>query len=281
MKNKAKHNKKRNVALIYEQLVRYVSKSLIEGRQDRAKVAMQIVKEHFAKDTQLYREFRLFNALLRTTVTDKRLADRILAEAREAARTHNAGILDKEKGRLISSINRELNESDFYDMRVPEYRDLATVQTLLNEWRKGGDAHIPTVATYEEKTVEILMTPKHLPELLKSENVSNLSVKIMKEKVSKKFGNDLNETQLGLVVSAAKGDKAAAKKLMARTKKESIAVLENFRRSNKNEVLDEKISPVVESIMSLDENDVSDHNIAKYLLLSNLTEEIVREEDGK
>lgn len=281
MKNRAKHNKKRNVALIYEQLVRYVSKSLIEGRNDRAKIAMKIVKEHFAKDTQLYKEFRLFNALLRTTVTDKRLADRILAEAREAAKAHDHLILDREKGKLINSINRELNETQFYDMRVPEYRDLATVQTLLNEWRKGHDAHIPTVASYEEKTVEILMTPKHLPELLKSENVNGLSVKIMKEKVSKKFGGELNETQLGLVMSAAKGDAATAKKLMQRTKGESVKVLENFRRINNNEVLHEKITPVIESIRTLDENDVSDGNIAKYLLLSNLTEEIVRDEDGK
>lgn len=281
MKNRAKHNKKRNVALIYEQLVRYVSKSLIEGRHDRAKIAMKIVKEHFAKDTQLYKEFRLFNALLRTTVTDKRLADRILSEAREAAKAHDTSSLDREKGKLINSINRELNEAQFYDMRVPEYRDLATVQTLLNEWRKGHEAHIPTVASYEEKTVEILMTPKHLPELLKSENVNGLSVKIMKDKVAKKFGGELNETQLGLVMSAAKGDSGTAKKLMQRTKTESIRVLENFKRINNNEVLDEKITPVIESIRSLDENDASDGNIAKYLLLSNLTEEIVRDDNGK
>lgn len=281
MKNKAKHNKKRNVALIYEQLVRYVSKSLIEGRQDRAKTAMTIVKEHFVKNSHLYKEFRLFNALLRTTVTDRRLADRIMMEARDAAKSHDSVALDREKGKLISAINRELNESDFYDMRVPDYRDLATVQTLLNEWRKGTNAHIPTMAEFEEKTVEILMTPKHLPELLKSDNVNGLSVKIMKNKVAKKFGGELNETQLGLVVSAAKGDSQKAKALMQKTKHDSIRVLENFKKTNSNEVLNEKISPVMESIMSLDDSDVSEHNIAKYLLLSNLTEEIVRDENGK
>lgn len=281
MKNRTKHNKKRNVALIYEQLVRYVSKSLIEGRQDKAKVAMKIVKEHFVKDSHLYREFRLFNALLRTTVKDKRLADRILMEARDAAKTHDSNELDKEKGKLISAINRELDENHFYDMRVPEYRDLATVQTLLNEWRKGSNAHIPTIAAFEEKTVEILMTPKHLPELLKSENVNGLSVKIMKDKVAKKFGGELNETQLSLVVSAAKGDAQKVKKLMHKTKTDSIKILESFKKTNNNAILDEKITPVMESIISLDESDMSEHNIAKYLLLSNLTEEIVRDENGK
>ena len=57
------HNKKRNVGLIYEQLIRYASKCILEGKTDRAEIAMQIMKEHFRPGTELYKEFRLFNAL--------------------------------------------------------------------------------------------------------------------------------------------------------------------------------------------------------------------------
>jgi hypothetical protein len=281
MKTKAKHNKKRNVALIYEQLVRYISRSLIEGKNDKARAAMGIVKEHFNKDSNLYREFRLFNAMLRTTVSDEKLATRILDEARQAARKHGIKALDTEKGRLISSINKELNESNFFDARVPEYRDLATIQTLLNEWRKGDDANIPVIVEFEGKAIELLMTPKKIPELIKAENVNCLSVKLMREKVANKFGQDLSESQLRLVMSSARGDITTARSIMSENKTSSLQALRKFASENKNEVLSEKIGSVLESVKVLDVNDVSEANVAKFLLLSKLTEELLGGDDAK
>jgi len=282
MSKTAKHNKKRNVALIYEQLIRYISRSLVEGDSERAKVAMGIVKEHFAKGTHLYKEFRLFNALLRTTVDNERLAERIVSEARAAAKTHDPSALDREKSKLISSINKRLNESNFFDTKIPEYRELATVQTLLNEWRKGSESHIPTVVSYEERARKILMTEKNIPELLKTENVSGVTVKIMREKVAQKFGNEMNESQIGLIMSFAKKDENETRRIMAETKRESIKILERFSKVNTNQVLAEKIRPVIESVRSLDERIVSEENIARHLLLSKMAEEIAREdEDAK
>jgi len=280
MSKTSKHNKKRNVALIYEQLIRYISKSLVEGNHDKARVAMGIVKEHFSKGTHLYKEFRLFNAVLRTTVTDTRLADRILAEARDAAKKHDSVALDKEKSRLIASINKRLDESNFFDMKIPEYKDLATFQTLLNEWRKGESSNIATVVQFEEKARNILMTEKNLPELLKTESVNGVTVRIMKEKVAKKLGNDLSESQLKLVMSSVKKNDVVTVRLMHETKVSALRVLEKFALENTNQVLAEKIRPVIESIKSLDSKDTCDENIARHLLLSKMAEEITREEDN-
>jgi hypothetical protein len=278
MSKSAKHNKKRNVALIYEQLVRYVARSLVEGETEKARTAMGILKEHFKKDSQLYKEFRLFNALLRTTVDEPRLAERILSEARNAAKTHDPGSLDVEKSRLIASINKRLDEQNFFDTKIPEYRDLATVQTLLNEWRKGGSAHIPTVVSYEDKARTILMTEKKLPELIKTDGVNGMTVRVMREKVASKFGDTLNENQLGLVMAFAKNDAKETKRIMVENKKASLKILETFARVNTNQVLAEKIKPVIESVRSLDESSITDDNVARHLLLSRMAEEIAEEE---
>ena len=96
-----RHNKKRNAALIYEQLVRYISRALVEGRSEKARIASSIIKEHFVKGSQLYKEFRLFNSLMRTTVSDRMIAARIVEEARKAAQDHDPKSLDSEKSRLI------------------------------------------------------------------------------------------------------------------------------------------------------------------------------------
>ena len=83
------HNKKRNVGLIYEFLVRYMAESLIDGQDDLFNDATNIFKECFRPGTELYREFRLFNALAKTTVSSKSIAASILNEARIAAKNYD------------------------------------------------------------------------------------------------------------------------------------------------------------------------------------------------
>ena len=93
----AKHNKKRNVGLIHEQLVRYVASSLIAEDKRAAENAIQIVTKHFRPDTELYKEFRLFNAMVNMPVGSKPLAERVLNESKRAAKSHDPQRLRKEK----------------------------------------------------------------------------------------------------------------------------------------------------------------------------------------
>jgi len=142
----ARHNKKRNTGLVYEFLARCIAQSIVENEEDRREKALKIVNEHFRKGTELYREFRLFNALIATTVSNESVANSILQEAKNAARNYDSSKLDHEKSLLIRSINYKLNKNgDFYSQNVPEYTQYATVQQLLNEWRLGVDADIAKI----------------------------------------------------------------------------------------------------------------------------------------
>ena len=60
---KNKHNKKRNIGIIYELLLRHMSHALIEGNKKQIKEATNIIERRFNKKSELYKEFRLFNAL--------------------------------------------------------------------------------------------------------------------------------------------------------------------------------------------------------------------------
>ena len=48
-----KHNKKRNVGIIYELLLKYISKNILEGNKVEAKKATRIVESRFKKGTEL------------------------------------------------------------------------------------------------------------------------------------------------------------------------------------------------------------------------------------
>ena len=175
-----RHNKKRNAVIIYEQLVRFISKSLVDGDVSQAKVAVGIVREHFRPGTHLYKEFRLFHALARTTVESENIALRIIDEAKKAAREHDAPSLDREKGLLIRSINKDLRCENFFEQRIPDYRSLATIQTLLNDWRSRAP-DIARVVEYEEKVTKIMPTYASL------KGISNKTINKIYENIIKEI----------------------------------------------------------------------------------------------
>ena len=110
-----------------------MAKSLVEGNNEKYRTVSSIMKRHFRPGTELYREFRLFNALAKMCVDKDAIALRILAEAKAAAIDFNAHKLRTEKSTLIKEINHKLNDPEFYQQRIENYRSYATIQTLLND----------------------------------------------------------------------------------------------------------------------------------------------------
>jgi len=82
----SKHNKRRNVLLVYEFLTRHVSAGLVEGNNAKSSKALKILKKSFKQGTELYNEFRVMNALAKTTVTSEAVACSIMNEAKVAVK---------------------------------------------------------------------------------------------------------------------------------------------------------------------------------------------------
>ena len=118
----AKHNKKRNVGLLHEQLVRHISENIVRGNKKRAEQAILILQHHFREDAELYREYRLFNALVHTKVPDRTLARQIITESKTASKNHDANKLRVEKSGLIKEINHKLDEEIFYARKIEKYK---------------------------------------------------------------------------------------------------------------------------------------------------------------
>lgn len=279
------HNKKRNVGLIYEQLIRYTSKCLLEGKTNKAEIAMQIMKEHFAPGTELYREFRLFNALVQTTVPSEALAIRVLDEAKQAATSHDAKKLDIEKSYLIKSINKRLDFPGFFDMRIPEYRKFATVQTLLNDWRLNNSTLSPIKAEYESKTIGYLTENKKTSFPTKKSEVTSLSLRLMQEKLERKYSSTLNSEQISLinlyVKASTRNDVVPLREACSSIKAKSKVALSTMRKEKGNEVLFEKLKPISEEIDNLSEEKIHEADLAKYLTLIKLINEMESKENAK
>ena len=279
---KKSHNKKRNVGILYELLLSTAAKGLVESNRLLTQKAQKLIKRFFNSETELYKEHRLFKALVEPYIEDGALATKILGEAKRAARTHNKDRLTREKSKLIREINHSFGKG-FYNQYIDNYTDYATVQTLLNDWRLYADAPIDRVLLYESKVHAILIRPKEDLKLLeeRDEQIDNLVVKVMTEKFNKKYSGQLSELQQILIkeyVFNENTDGKAFKDVLRRIKETVLRDLTEYTTSCDNAIVSGKIDEVKDDIRNLNINTLDDQTMERFLTLCNLSEELRRKE---
>jgi hypothetical protein len=241
-----KHNKKRNVGVIHEQLVRYVGNAIISNDNRAATKAVAIITEYFKAGTELHREFRLFNALVNVPMGDASLSNRVVNEAKMAAVKHNAQRLNQEKSALIKSINHVLSEEKFYDIRVNNYKLYATVQSLLDSWRGTKILEITDAAKFESNLCEWL---SRKPESeIKQETIDPLVYRMMLKKFQEKYNSGLLPDQKKVVESVLLKGKGSLASEFDVVQKEAVKTLKMFKKTCENKVLLEKIGDVIERV---------------------------------
>ena len=273
------HNKKRNVGIIFELLLRHVSDRLVENDEPGAQRALNIVEKYFNKDTELYKEFRLFNALAKSTVSSTSVAAAILTEAKQACRRCDVDVLDREKSLLIREINHGLRDKKFYHRRLPDYTIYATIQTLINEWRSEDRSDLVKIVNYESKAVEWLLKEKIQEEADVNPDVDTLIVKIMSEKFNKKYAGKLNDEQKDIIRSyafsiSADNGKSIKEKLTS-IQHDTLNQMNEFLTDADNEIILEKADKVREIITTQVLDNIDDTIISRMLVMSQLKSEIV------
>lgn len=266
-----KHNKKRNVGVIHEQLVRYVGGAIIQSDNESATKAIAILTKHFKPGTELHREFRLFNALVNVPMGDAGIAERVIAEAKGAATRHDRHKLNQEKSALIKSINHVISEEKFYDIRVPNYKLYATVQSLLDSWRGSRILEITESAKYEHNLAEWI---SRQPEKeVQQEAVDPLAYRLMLKKFQEKYGKELLPAQKRVVENALIKGKGSMTNELNAAQEEAVKSLREFKKTCENRILLEKIDRVIESVETFKaEND--DKKLNRTLQLIELVTEL-------
>jgi len=271
-----KHNKKRNVGIIYEQLSQAFSEALVNKNQKKAMLIKKIIDEHYGKDGEIFKEFKIFNALLKVQASSDSLATNILKEGKLATNSLNRRKLEIEKSLLIKDVNYTLNEKDFYSRSIPDYRNLATVQSLMNLWQQKPKDNFKILVEYETK-VHTLLREEKLRKNIQNEldpDVDSLVVKIMREKFHKKYKPILSLRQSEIIESYTCGNLDKTKHLLKEIKNETVRKIKLFERKCDNNILLEKSGEVICKISDLDETLIDDDNIAKFLLASKLCEQL-------
>ena len=274
-----KHNKKRNIGILYELLLNYISSNLVEGNKREAKKATKIIERHLNKHKELYKEFRLFNAIAQTKASDTHIVASILTEAKHAVRNNiNFKKVDLEKSQLIRDINYNLSK-DFYYTNIPEYRKLGTIQLAINEWKKSSP-DIKKLVEFETKIGQLMLSKKDESKTSQDINLNHsdrLVLKIMTEKFNKKYTGGLSGDQKKIIknyVFYSDKNSSVLREFFQKKKLEALESLENFEDRSDNKFLLKKVDSVREKINEVSIEQIDDANVIKFLSLTKLIQEI-------
>jgi hypothetical protein len=122
-----KHSKYKNTGILFELLVRQITADTLSGADSKA---TKILKKYFVK-TELGREYKLYETLLKHTNLTEGKAEVIINSIIESSKHLNRGALKRQKYNLIKEISNHYNLEEFFKTKLPNYKSQAALYTLL------------------------------------------------------------------------------------------------------------------------------------------------------
>lgn len=127
---KLKHSKYRNTGILFELLVRQITADTLKGGESPA---LPLLKKYFSQ-SQLGREYKLYETLMKSDIISEGRANVLISTVLESSSKINRTQLKREKYNLIKEINESYDGSTFFSSKLPTYKRLASVYTLMEAY---------------------------------------------------------------------------------------------------------------------------------------------------
>jgi hypothetical protein len=204
--HKAKHSKFRNTGLLFELLTRQVTADILAGKEDSP--AKNLLFKYFSPNTELGREWQLYNFLVNERAKDEVHAEKYITITLKQREKLNGKLLSEQKYNLIKEINGIYSADTLLKSSLKNYRLFASVYKLFED-------HINTKLKFDVKEIvqarnciceNLCGVKKQVSEEIdetiamykqQSEDIRLLSYKIMVDSLNEKYnGLDSNQKRL-------------------------------------------------------------------------------------
>ena len=205
---KIKHSKYKNTGILFELLVKQITLEVING--DVNENAKKLVKSYFAPGTELNKEIRLYELLMKEKYASENKAEKFVDVVLEAHTKLNYDKLSKEKYHLIKEISSKFDIDQFLSSNVSNYKVLASIYKLFESKRQTGydvkDVFNTKFTIVENITSKQSTQPNTQQDNIKlietykkqDKDIRMLTYKILVETFNKKYTN-LNVKQKSLL----------------------------------------------------------------------------------
>lgn len=193
---KLKHSKFKNTGILFELLVKQIASDTLANKDS---LALEIIKKHFKKGTELNKELKLYQSLTKENFDNQYQAQEFLNIVLEERRGLNEGILRRQKYNLIKSIKGSFVMEDFFKYRVSNYRETASVYKLFENTNNIAPKEYVTckntiLETITKSNVEIVTESTNKEYTNESKEVRMLAYKFLVDSFNSKYTN-LSEDQ--------------------------------------------------------------------------------------
>ena len=186
--NKLKHSKYKNTGVLFELLVRQIASDTLNEKNSSA---LSIIKKHFKNGSELNKELKLYQFLVKEKFDSDYKAGEFLNIILSERKKLNESLLKREKYNLIKAINERFSTSDFFKYRVNNYKSLASIYKLFEntesvspkEWVDCKTVILENV-TKKVKSLKEVTTDEYTKE---SKDVRLLAYKFLVDKFNDKY----------------------------------------------------------------------------------------------
>jgi hypothetical protein len=204
---KIKHSKFKNTGVLFELLVRQITLEVLNG--DKTENAKNIVREFFGPTTELNKELRLYDILLKEKYSSETKADRLVETVCDAHTKLNQLKLSKEKFNLIKEVSAKFDIEQFLSSPITNYKVLASIYKVFESKRENSydikdifNSKITLIENITSKPSQLAKPTedKKLIETYKQQDkdLRLLTYKILVETFNKKYTN-LDDSQKNLL----------------------------------------------------------------------------------
>jgi hypothetical protein len=281
---RVKHSKFKNTGILFELLVRQITLEVLNG--DTTEKAKKIVSEFFSPKTELNKELRLYELLMKEKYSSESRAEKFIDTVNEAHNRIDQKQLHREKYNLIKKINESFNMDEFLSSPISNYRLMASIYKIF-ESKKMDNYDIKDVFNSKITLIEsITSNPATKTQLKKDKLVESykkqekdlrlLTYKILVETFNKKYSN-LNESQKSLLkeyinnLTNTTGFKSYVKKEIPNIIKE----LKSIQSKIKDKVTKIKLAETVSVLSNVKiGKNVSDNHVSSIMMSYELIKEL-------
>ena len=194
--SKLKHSKFKNTGILFELLVKQIASDTLANKDS---LALEVIKKHFKRGTELNKELKLYQALTKENFDSQYKAQEFVNIILEERNKLNEGILRRQKYNLIKSIKEAFVMEDFFKYRVNIYREFASVYKLFENTQSASPKEYVTckntiLETITKQNVEIVTENEDTAYTNQPKEVRMLAYKFLVESFNSKY-TTLSEDQ--------------------------------------------------------------------------------------
>ena len=205
---RVKHSKFKNTGILFELLVRQITLEVLNG--DTTEKAKKIVSEFFSPKTELNKELRLYELLMKEKYNSESRAEKFIDTVNEAHNRIDQKQLQREKYNLIKKINESFNMDEFLSSPISNYRVLASIYKIFESKRMNDydvkdvfNSKITLIESITSKPSTLSSKKGNTNQIVESykkqdKDLRLLTYKILVETFNKKYSN-LDENQKNLL----------------------------------------------------------------------------------